>query len=243
MEIHKARKLRNGDKTEDAQRVEDHQKRMIKLQEEEEERKRIAKTERERVREELRKKGNGRAARNGIAPSTSKLAWLDSYNEQNVDFGSNFDFAQVLADAGIQQFAEPDPLSSSPIISTTFSNNNYCNSNRTPSAAATATFFVIHALPTQTNTSDFEAERCSCLYLCLLLPVRATAIQQAVQPGTFGWFDPENDGDENWEEQDEEFEFEDRPEIQANTYRYPIMFIELVAEGLFVLGTIEDLLL
>ena len=36
------------------------------------------------------------------------------------------------------------------------------------------------------------------------------------QPGTFGWFDPEDDGDENWDEQDEEaqeFEFEDRPEI------------------------------
>ena len=30
---------------------------------------------------------------------------------------------------------------------------------------------------------------------------------------------------------------------KANTYRYPIMFIELVAEALFVLGTVEDLLL
>ena len=30
---------------------------------------------------------------------------------------------------------------------------------------------------------------------------------------------------------------------KANTYRYPIMSIELVAEALFVLGTVEDLLL
>ena len=30
---------------------------------------------------------------------------------------------------------------------------------------------------------------------------------------------------------------------QANTYRYPIMSIELVAEALCVLGTVEDLLL
>ena len=29
---------------------------------------------------------------------------------------------------------------------------------------------------------------------------------------------------------------------KANTYRYPIMSIELVAEALFVLGTVEDLL-
>ena len=30
---------------------------------------------------------------------------------------------------------------------------------------------------------------------------------------------------------------------KANTYRYPIMSIELVAEALFVLCTVEDLLL
>ena len=34
------------------------------------------------------------------------------------------------------------------------------------------------------------------------------------------------------------------PELaKANTYRYPIMFIELVAEALFVLGPVKDLLL
>ena len=34
------------------------------------------------------------------------------------------------------------------------------------------------------------------------------------------------------------------PELaKANTYRYPIMSIELVAEALFMLGTVEDLLL
>ena len=34
------------------------------------------------------------------------------------------------------------------------------------------------------------------------------------------------------------------PELAtANTYRYPIMSIELVAEALFVLGTAKDLLL
>ena len=36
------------------------------------------------------------------------------------------------------------------------------------------------------------------------------------QPGTYGWSDSEDDGDDNWEEQDkeaQEFEFEDRPEI------------------------------
>ena len=61
----------------------------------------------------------------------------------------------------------------------------------TPSAAATATLFVIHALPTQ-------------------------EIGGKSQTGAFGWFDIEDDGDENWEKQDEEaqeFEFEDRPEI------------------------------
>ena len=29
---------------------------------------------------------------------------------------------------------------------------------------------------------------------------------------------------------------------KANTYRYPIMFIELIAEALFVIGTAEGLL-
>ena len=48
--------MRN-DKTEDTQQVADHQKRMMRLQEEkEEEQKRIVKTERERMRKELRRK-------------------------------------------------------------------------------------------------------------------------------------------------------------------------------------------
>ena len=62
-----------------------------------------------------------------------------------------------------------------------------------PSAAATATLFVIHALPTQ----EFSGQS---------------------QPGAFGWFDPEDDGPggENWQKQDkeaQELEFKDSPEI------------------------------
>jgi hypothetical protein len=223
VEIYKARKLRNGDKTEDAQRVADHQKRMMRLQEEkEEERKRIVKTERERMREELKKKGNGRAARNGIiAPSTSKLAWLDSYNEQNVDFGSNFDFAQTLADAGIQQqqqFAEPDPLS--------YANNSFASHQHH--------LVQQQLLQQQQQLLQQQQQPSSSSMPFPPKPIPQTSTQKGVptsiyasssqsgqqqfgsqsQPGAFGWFDPENDWDENREEQDEEVEeFEDEPEI------------------------------
>ena len=227
VEIYKARKLRNGDKTEDAQRVADHQKRMMRLQEEkEEERKRIVKTERERVREELRKKGNGRAARNGIAPSTSKLAWLDSYNEQNVDLASNFDFAQILADAGIQQqqqFAEPDPLS-------------YANNTLASHQHHLLQQQLLHQQQQLLLQQQQQQQPSSSSMPFPPKPIPQTATQKGVpasiyvsssqfeqqqygrqpQPGAFGWFDPEYDGDENREEQDDEeaeFEDEDEPEI------------------------------
>ena len=77
------------------------------------------------------------------------------------------------------------------LIGTTFSNNSYCNSNSNSFCSS--------------NTNPLR-------HPCPAHP----GIRRESQPGAFGWFDSEDDGDKNWKQQDEEaqeFEFEDRPEI------------------------------